>query len=207
MKKIIIVLLYTLMTYSAHSSATELIPFLGFRSGGDITDESTGTNHSINSSNIKGLIITMPYVKGKTLELYYSHQSSELKSVNVSPAPTPLPATANTIPLTIDYLHLGGTTPLSKDSNLDTFVSGGLGFTYLSPDFTGLTSELRASFSIGIGMKWWLADNIALRFETRALATLFSNNSSIFCNGGCTLKINGNFFYQGEVFAGLVFRF
>lgn len=193
-----------LLSYS-NSYALEIIPLAGLRGGGEVVDQASKTNHSIVSSNIAGLIVSKPYEFGKTLEVYYSHQSSDLKSINVT---TPLTTTNDaTIPVSIDYLHFGGTAPISDEGDFKTFVSGGLGFTYLSPDFSGLNSELRASISIGAGLKWPITKNVALRLETRGLATLFNNNSSIFCSGGCTLTVNGSFFMQGEVFAGLAFKF
>ena len=100
-----------------------------------------------------------------------------------------------------------GTAPISDDEKLKTFVTGGLGFTYLSPDYDNAQSDLRASFSIGIGLKWPITERISLRLETRGLATLYNNNSAIFCNGGCAISVNGNLFLQGEVFAGLGFKF
>ena len=193
-----------LLSYSK-SYALEITPLAGLRGGGEVVDQVANKNHSIASSNIAGLIASTPYEFGKTLEVYYSHQSSDLKSINVA---TALTTTNNaTIPVSIDYLHFGGTAPISDEGNFKTFVSGGLGFTYLSPDFSELNSELRASISIGAGLKWPIAENVALRIETRGLATLFNNNSSIFCSGGCTLTVNGSFFMQGEVFAGLAFKF
>ena len=148
--------------------------------------------------------MSFPYEYGKTIEVYYSHQASDLNSISVS---TPTPNGTADIPLTIDYLHIGGTAPISEQKELQTFVSGGLGFTYLSPDFSGAQSDLRASLSIGVGLKWPITERIALRLETRGLATMFNNNSAIFCSGGCTIAVNGNFFLQGEVFAGLAFKF
>jgi len=68
-------------------------------------------------------------------------------------------------------------------------------------------SDLRASFSIGVGLLWPLSKTIALRLETRGLATLFNSNSALFCHGGCSLSINGSLFFQAEVFAGLAIRF
>jgi len=204
MKKITKMLFVVLVFFSTSSYSVELTPIFGFRAGGEFIDETTNKKHTIVSSEMYGLIVGFPYVRGKLIEVYYSHQSSELNSINVS---TPTPTGTTDIPLTIDYLHIGGTTPISEQEDLETFVSGGLGFTYLSPDFTGAQSDLRASFSIGVGLKWPITERIALRLETRGLATLFNNNSSIFCNGGCTLKVNGNLFFQGEVFAGLAFKF
>jgi opacity protein-like surface antigen len=194
----------SLLLFSTSSYSVEIIPLLGYRGGGEFIDETTDKKHTLESSEIAGLILSFPYEYGKTFEIYYSHQSTQLNSITIS---EPAPDNTVNIPLTIDYLHFGGTTPISNDESLKTFVSGGLGFTYLSPDFTGAQSDLRASFSIGIGLKWPITDSIALRLETRGLATLYNNNSAIFCSGGCAISVNGNLFLQGEVFAGLGFTF
>jgi len=204
MKTLNSLLALTLLSVSTSSYPVEITPILGYRGGGEFVDASNDKKHTIESSEVYGLILSFPYEYGKTIEVYYSHQDSALNSINVS-APTPT-GTAN-IPLTIDYLHVGGTAPISEQKDLQTFVSGGLGFTYLSPDFTGAQSDMRASLSIGIGLKWPMTERIALRLETRGLATLFDNNSAILCSGGCTIQVNGNFFLQAEVFAGIGFKF
>ena len=194
----------SLLFFSASSYSVEIIPLFGFRGGGEFVDDNTDTKHALESSEIYGLILSFPYEYGKTLEIYYSHQSTQLNSISTS---EPAPNDTVNIPLTIDYLHIGGTAPIVADKNLQTFVTGGLGFTYLSPDYTGTQSDLRASFSIGVGLRWPITDLISLRLETRGLATLYNNNSAIFCSGGCTISVNGNLFLQGEVFAGLGFKF
>ncbi len=205
MKILIKISLITLLFISGNSYAVEITPLLGYRGGGEFIDTDTGQKHTINSSEIYGLIIGFPYQRGEQIEIYYSHQSSDLNSVNID---IPAVTTGNTdIPLSIDYLHIGGTTPIYDEENLKTFLSGGLGFTYLSPDLRGLQSDLRASFSIGIGLKWPVTKNMALRLETRGLATLFNSNAALFCNGGCSLSVNGSLFFQAEVFAGLAVRF
>lgn len=187
--------------------AAEITPIFGSRTGGDVVDETTDVKHSIKTSSMAGIILSSPYEFGKTLEIYYSHQSSEIESISLPPASVSTSTPAGTIPLTIDYLHIGGTAPIRNEERLKTFVTGGLGFSYLSPDVTGLDSELRPSLSIGIGLKWPLTERIALRAEARGLATMFSNNSSIFCSGGCTISISGNFFTQYEAFAGITIGF
>lgn len=176
----------------------------GYRGGGEFTDTVADKKHTAAAAESYGLLLSLPYEHGKTIEVYYSQQSSDLTSVNLT-----LPAQTGTadIPLTINYLHFGGTAPIDDYKGLKTFVSGGLGFTYLSPDLTGLQSDLRASFSIGIGLKWPLAETVALRLETRGLATLFNSNAALFCNGGCSLTVNGSMFFQAEVFTGLAVRF
>jgi opacity protein-like surface antigen len=204
MKIINTLVFVSLLSLSTSSYSVEIIPLFGFRGGGEFVDEATNKKHTLESSQIAGLILSFPYEHGKTFEIYYSHQSTHLNSITIS---EPAPDNTVNIPLTIDYLHFGGTAPISADKNLTTFVTGGLGFTYLSPDFTGAQSDLRASLSIGVGLKWPITDHIALRLETRGLATLYNNNSAIFCSGGCAISVNGNLFLQGEVFAGLGFTF
>ncbi len=197
-------LLLALLFFSTNLYSVEVIPLLGFRGGGEFIDAVDDTKHTLESSEIYGLILSWPYERGKNFEVYYSHQSTQLNSISTT---EPAPNNSVDIPLTIDYLHFGGTAPISDEDKLKTFVSGGLGFTYLSPDYTGAQSDLRASLSIGVGLKWPMTERISLRLETRGLATLYNNNSAIFCSGGCAISINGNMFLQGEVFAGLGFRF
>jgi len=204
MKTYTIAVLTALLFVSTNTYSVEITPLFGYRTGGEFIDKTTNKEHNIDSSESYGVIIGFPYEYGKNIEIYYSHQSSDLSSLSF--AQTTTTSTVN-IPLTIDYLHVGGTAPISDNEKLKTFVSGGLGFTYMSPDFPDTQSDLRASFSIGIGLKWPITDNVALRLETRALATLFNSNSAIFCNGGCSIAVSGNLFLQGEVFAGLAIKF
>lgn len=204
MKTITKTVFASLLFFSSSSHSVEIIPLLGYRGGGDYVDDTTDQTHTLESTEVYGLILSWPYERGKNFEIYYSHQSTQLNSITVSAPP---PDDNTNIPLTIDYLHFGGTAPISDEEKLKTFVSGGLGFTYTSPDFTGAQSDLRASFSIGVGMKWPMTDKISLRLETRGLATLYDNNSAIFCSGGCAISVNGNLILQGEVFAGIGFRF
>ena len=196
--------LFALLFFSGNIYSVEVIPLLGFRGGGEFIDTIDDKKRTLESSDIYGLILSWPYERGKNFEVYYSHQSTNLNSITIS---TPVPNNSVDIPLTIDYLHFGGTAPISDKDKLKTFVSGGLGFTYMSPDYTGAQSDLRASLSIGVGLKWPMTDRISLRLETRGLATLYNNNSAIFCSGGCAISVSGNMFLQGEVFAGLGFRF
>jgi opacity protein-like surface antigen len=197
--------LFILLLFSTNIYSVEIIPILGYRGGGEFIDNATNQKHTLESSEVYGLILSWPYERGKNIEVYYSHQATQLNSISINP-PSPSGSSVN-IPLSIDYLHVGGTAPISDEEKLKTFVTGGLGFTYSSPDYTGAQSDLRASFSIGIGLKYPMTERISLRLETRGLATLYDNNSAIFCSGGCSLSVNGNLFLQGEVFAGIGFKF
>ena len=198
------IFLISILFFSSNAFAVEITPLFGYRNGGEFVDTDTDKKHTIEGSDMYGLIIGWPLDKSHDMEIYYSHQSSKLKSVNVT---IPTITSTTDIPLTVDYLHIGGTAPITDTGPVLTFVTGGLGFTYLSPDISGLQSDLRASFSIGLGLKYLFTENIALRLESRGLATLFNSNAALFCNGGCSLSVNGSLFWQAEVFAGIGFKF
>jgi opacity protein-like surface antigen len=198
-------LLLTLSLFSFNVLAVEIIPLIGLRGGGEFIDDATDKTHTLGQSETYGLILSFDDEGKKRYEIYYSHQSTELDSLITNEAS--IQNNDTTIPITIDYLHFGGTVPISDEKNLKTFVSGGLGLTYLSPNFPNTQSDLRASFSIGVGLKWPMTDKVSLRLETRGLATLFNSNSAVFCNGGCNLHVNGSLMLQAEVFAGLGFKF
>jgi hypothetical protein len=86
---------------------------------------------------------------------------------------------------------------------------GAIGGTTAQPDQSGLNSETFFSGNLGIGWMVPLAKNIGLRFEARGYAILLNNNRAIFCSGtrGCTVAINGNALFEGELLAGIAFRF
>lgn len=207
-KKVSRILCFATFLFTTNSNCLEITPMLGFRAGGEFTDTTSNSRHTIESSNSYSLIIGLPYELKKDIEVFYSHHKSSLHSVDIA---SPSINTIVDLPVTITYLHLGGTAPISNtaydNGKLKTFISGGLGFTYLKPNFTGLQSDLRASFSIGTGLKWAITQRIGLRLEVRGMATLFNSNTAIFCNGGCSLTINGSLLTQAEVLAGMAIKF
>ena len=194
-----------ILSFSQPACALELTPILGYRTGGDVINTTTDTRHSANDSSMLGIIVGSDrFEGGKRYELYYSHQSTDFSSVDIGTASP----TDTDLPLSISYLHVGGTAPISEDDYLKTFVSGGMGISYLSPDLAGLESEMRASLSLGIGLRWPVSERVSLRMETRLLATLFNNNASLFCsNGACDFSVSGNYFTQYEAFAGVSIGF
>ena len=112
MKSLIKIILFSSLIYSTNTLAVEVTPLAGFRSGGEFIDTVTDKRHSVGSSNVYGLILGWPYERDKMIEVYYSHQSSDLESVDVE---IPTVASTTDIPLTIDYLHFGGTAPITDE--------------------------------------------------------------------------------------------
>ena len=75
--------------------------------------------------------------------------------------------------------------------------------TYLRPERGD--SEARFSFNLGGGVKIPLTEHVGLRFEGRALGTLFNGSGSVFCGGdSCAISVKGDLFWQFTAFTGVV---
>ena len=100
----------------------------------------------------------------RQLQLFGSHQQTELETSTGSGAGTPL-----RVPLKLSTLQLGGTNFIDGRVGNGTYVVGGLGFTQLSPGLAGFESELRLSLSLGLGYQWPLSAGLSLRTELRGM--------------------------------------
>ncbi len=192
------------LLYSIHGYSLEITPVVGFIGGGAFVNNDTDQRHSLEKSNSSGFIIGISDETDKQLEMYYGQQTSHIHSVDITVASS---SSRVDIPLTIDFVHLGGTTPITHYKIMNTYLSGGVGFSYLSPDFTGLESDLRASINLGLGMKWPFSKHIGLRLEMRGLGILFDSRSVLFCDDRCSLTVKGKLFLQAEVIAGMAIKF
>ena len=79
----------------------------------------------------------------------------------------------------------------------------------ISPDRIPKDASLSSNMgtSIGTGAKFFLTQNIGLRFDMRAIYTMVNAETAIFCNGGCTIKVRSNGLVQTEIGAALLVRF
>ena len=77
----------------------------------------------------------------------------------------------------------------------------------MSPQYGGLTSEIRPSLSIALGYEQALGPALALRMELRGYATLINSSGGFFCSGGCVVVLHGDGLLQAEGLIGLSLRF
>jgi hypothetical protein len=173
----------------------------GYRWGGSLTDENTGTTWDLINDSSYALAVDIGVDRQTQVQLFYSHQQSAISTGTFAP-------TANNIGLNIDYYHIGGTY-FMYEVGAGGYVVGGIGATHASPDRDDLNSETFLSANFGLGYMLPLGKYAGLRFEARGYGTLINNDSSLFCggNGGCIVTIEGDALYQGEVLAGISFRF
>jgi hypothetical protein len=174
-----------------------------YRDGGSFTDASTGQSLDIQGSDAAAVSLDLPLDVRRQLQLFVSRQSSHLRLGQAA-----APSTAGSeLPLTVTYLHIGGTYFLGGRIGQGPYMVGGLGVTLFDLRASGFETEVRPSLNLGIGYQLPLGEHVALRFEGRGYATLVDSSGGLFCSGGCVISIKGSTVTQGEALLGLSFRF
>jgi hypothetical protein len=210
-------LLVLLLGVAAGSSAAQPQPsrdssvtfYAGYRDGGSFTDVVSDSRLPIEASGVGAFSVEFrPDPRDATqLQIYFSRQKSDVDARTATPPPPPFSPLPAKFPLTITYLHIGGTVFLDKKIGHGLYLVGGLGATLFEPDLAGLANELRPSLNLGVGYQLPLGERLAVRFEARGYATLVNSSSALFCSGGCVLSIKGETVTQGDVQIGLSFRY
>lgn len=172
--------------------------FGGWRAGGGFEDGATRKLLRLGDRGAASLAIDFGIDGARQLELFVSRQRTRLET----PA-----AGAQPFPLTVTYLHVGGTNFFEGPVGRGPYVAGALGATIFAPGLDGFRSETRPSLSAGVGYLLPVAGPLALRVELRAHATLVNSSGGLFCSGGCVLTIRGDSLTQGEVMIGIGARF
>ena len=198
-------LLLALATAAAHAQGPShaVTVYGAYRGGGSFTDATSGESLPFQDSAAGAISLDFPLDGSRQWQLYLSHQRTELE---VDPAAAP-GAAGSTWPLTVTYLHLGGTSFFQGPVGQGPYVVGGLGATVFSPGQDGYSTEIRPSMNVGIGYQFLLGQQLALRLEARGYVTLVNSNGGLFCSGGCVLVVKGDTVTQGEVQLGLSYRF
>lgn len=178
--------------------AVDVMPFVGFRFGGDVGTQQIGTtaptSTTLDASASYGAVIDIPLSAPRAAELYYSRQQTKLSGGS----------TSGDVTMSVFHVGLVDTVP-SADQQLSWLLAGTLGATQLSARDGDAT---RPSIGLGGGFIWMASDHIGLRGDLRALITFSgSGGGSAACGGGCSVSFHGSVVAQGELSIGLVARF
>lgn len=190
-----------MMALPAIASARDyaLTAYAGYRDGGTFTEVETGQRLGLDGSGAGSLSLDIGIDASRQVQIFLSHQRTDLSLEDASAGGVPLP-------MSITYLHVGGTNFFLGPIGMGPYVVGGFGATFFDPD-QGYSSELRPSGNLGIGYQLPVGKTFAMRFEARGYATLFNSSGGLFCSGGCVISIQGDLITQGEVMLGLSARF
>lgn len=182
----------------------ELTPYAGLRVSGDLDDDETGDNYSLDDGSTFGLTFGIPWEQNTMLEIWYSHQETDIDYSSVGGS--------SSSSLDLDNLHLGGTVLFEPRGSTVPFFVFTLGGTRVDSSDPDTKSDTFPSFSIGGGWHFFPEERFGLRLEGRALGILVDSNSSAFCGSnpggsGCLVRVSGDMLWQFELMAGAVFRF
>jgi len=188
-------LLFTVLLLGAAAPATaegwEIVPSIGYRTGGEVTEISTGRTPDIEPSPIFGLTANREIRPGGFIGGTWSRQPTEIQGFDKD--------------LTIDYLHFQGIYEPKREAKAGGYVVASAGLTFLSS--SGSSSEVFMSLSAGGGGRFKLSRTLSLKVEGRAWASIVSGGTTVLCAGGCVFAISGTGLFQMEVSTGLAIAF
>ena len=178
--------------------------FGSLRTGGEFQEEDSDVTYDAADSSGYGLIWNTRSDGNTEWEVYFSHQPTDVERVDPQ-------LDSPDFDLDIYTLQLGGTY-LFDSKGVQTYLAMTLGGTHMKADSEAGDSETFLSGSIGLGFKFLESQRVGLRLEGRYHGVLVQDNSKLFCRTGpdlnaCLVEIEGDFFSQFELFAGVVFRF
>jgi hypothetical protein len=194
------------------AQAVDIAPFLGYRFGGNISVNGSGTTSATTTDSESrlefgdtasyGLILDFDLDPQRQIEVYLSRQDTQLT------ASQPFLGYSQ-FDLTVDYYHIGGLyfPEEGQVGRFRPFVSGTYGLTRMDPKGTGLSTENFFSLALGGGATYFPVKHMGLRFDARVIYTAVNSNTAIFCSGGCVVKVDSQGFMQTEIGASVVFRF
>ena len=170
--------------------------YAGYQFGGSFTDETTGDSVDLREGGSYAVSLDFPLDASSEFQVFYGHQATEF---------TPWPYPTAAAKLRLDYLHIGGTY-FPDELGHGVYAVGGLGVTRMTPDAAGLNPATKLSLNVGIGYLVPLSKNFGVRFEARGLATMLGSSTTVFCSGGCVVRLSGSGVLQGELLVGFSAR-
>ncbi|HEU5297371.1 MAG TPA: hypothetical protein VFU71_21515 [Burkholderiaceae bacterium] len=191
------------LPWPAHAQ-TAITLYGGYRAGSGFEQAQPPNNAVDMRSTAAGSIgIEWPSASARPFQLLLSYQRTRL---DLGPQTTPGAPTE--LPLQVGYVHFGGLNYFEGQvAGRGPYVAGGLGVTFMNPDFPGTSGRVRPSMNVGIGYQWPLSQSLALRTELRAYLTAISSSGSFFCSGGCVVQVQSTLMTQYEAMIGLTFGF
>jgi len=182
---------------SAQAQLFEISPFFGYRFGGSFETES-GRDTDLEAGRSYGLSLDYaPHDSDIKLELFWSRQDSRLDLYGAGGF--------NHVNTAVDDFMLGGVYENGRGRLRET-ATVLLGATVFSPD--SADTEARFGLSVGLGVKYFLLRNLALRADLRGYSTIVEGHAAFISSGGRTLVyFSGDAIWQGEVSGGITVSF
>ena len=182
----------------ALAQGVELMPFGGYRFGGDFFELVAGHSVDLDISPALGVVVNVPLSDGLQLEALVTRQQA---SVPVPAALFEPPARRG---VTVGHAQVGGLQELSA-GRVRPFVTGVLGLTR----YAGAgESEVRFTIGAGGGVKLFPYARVGMRLDGRLFTTFVDADARfVACApGACLTSLHVDVVWQGELTAGVVLR-
>ena len=180
----------------------EITPFGGYQFLGstDVFYANTVGNVDIKDDAVFGFSINIPTMYGAEIELFYSRQDTRLDFDG-----GPFGTDETLFDMSVEYFQIGALRGVPQ-GNLLPFGVVTLGATNFNPKKAGLESEVRFSFTFGLGAKAYLSERIGLRLQgTLLMPVQWAGGSVYFGTGGSGVGVSaGTSLIQIDVRGGLV---
>ncbi len=199
---LILVLAISSAATGAQAQKVEITPFVALPFGGEFESDRRGDflDFDIDDGTGYGLSLGFALTQGLQLELFWSHQESDLVEEGGF-----VFGDFTLTELDIDYYHAGVLYQWGG-GQFHPFIAGSLGVTELDPGDPLLGSESRFSVGVGGGVKVLFTDNFGLRVEARGFTTVIDEGDDD-CDRGSCYYDEGTYFLQAELRGGLIFAF
>ncbi len=100
--------------------------------------------------------------------------------------------------ITLHYLHLGGSVPISNSENF--WLSAGFGVTYFATQNSDFDDETKLSVSLGLYRNFKVNERLSFSFESRVYGTYLNSNDSLFCQQQqCAIPSSQDLWLQKEL--------
>jgi hypothetical protein len=176
----------------------ELMPFGGYRFGGDLFELAAGQPTDLDGSPALGLVVNVPLANGLQVEALVTQQRARVPVGAASFDPEALRR------VTVGYAQVGGLQELSE-GRIRPFLTGVLGLTRYASNGD---SEVRFTIGAGGGVKLFPVPHVGLRLDGRVYTTFIDADARfVACAPGtCLTSLHVDVVWQAELSAGIVFR-
>ena len=186
------------MAVPAFAQPVEVMPFAGYRFGGDFFELVAEHAVDLDGSPALGFVVNVPLWNGLHVEGLLTHQNAHVSIPN-----RPVDS-ATRWRITVDHLQAGGLQEFA-DGRVRPFVTGALGLTRYAAEGN---SEVRFTASAGGGVKLFPFSHVGVRLDGRVYTTLIDADARFMAcsHSTCITAINVDVVWQAEFTAGIVFR-
>jgi hypothetical protein len=180
------------------AQGVELVPFTGYRVGGDVFDAIAVTPVDVDRSPSVGLLFDVPLGAGTQVEGLFSHQQV---SVLVAPYADGPPVRLHGA---VDHWQAGGLQEYGTPA-VRPFLTGTLGLTRYALE---ADNEVRFTVGAGGGVKLYPTRHAGVRLDARVFSTFLDAfvTSGICGSRGCALALHLNVAWQLELTAAVVVK-